>query len=169
MKGFRKERLQKELKQILNSVFQGDISDRRLSGIEITRVKITADLSTLRLFFTGIDEKILLDEIYELLIKSSGFIKKKIAGAGIMRTIPHIVRDYDNKNEKKERLNDLFKQIAEEKRNSNYYDDDSDNNYYEHDDDHLLDEDLEEYDDYSDELEEDLEFEYDEIDLDDEE
>jgi len=169
MKGFRKERLQKELNRIINSIFQGDISDQRLSGIEITRVKITSDLTNLKLFFTGKDENIPLEDMYELLTKSSGFIKKRIAGAGIMRTIPQIVWEYDNTNEKNEKLNELFKQIADEKRNNNYYDDDNDNDYYDNDEDQLMDEDLEEYDDYNDELDEDLEFEYDDIEDDEEE
>ena len=167
MKGFRLERLQKELLKIVNSVFHGDIADPRLSGIEIKYVKISPDLRLLKMYFSDYDKNIPLDTIKELLMKSSGFIKKQIAGACIMRTIPQIVFEYDNTNERVEKIDELFKLIADEKRNNNYYDEDSDNEYYE--DDELEDEDLEDYDDYNDDLDEDLDFDYEEIDEDDDE
>jgi len=169
MKGIRQERLQKELHKIVNAIFQGEISDPRLSGIEVTKVRITADLMLLKLYFSEHSKEIPLNQTLELLHKSSGFIKKQIAGAGIMRTIPQIVFEYDNTNERVEKLDEIFRIIAEEKRNNNYYDDDSDNDYYDDDDDRLMEEDLEEYDDYNDELEDDLDFDYDDDSEDEEE
>ena len=164
MKNIRQERLQKELLRIIRPIFKGELSDKRLLGIEITRVKISTDLKKLKLFFSDFDENIEMNEIKELLEKSSGFIKKQIAGAGIMRTIPDIVFQYDKANERIERIDDIFRTIAEEKRNSNYYDDDSDNDYY---DDDLSDDDLDDYDDdYDDDLDDDdLDFDYDDVDL----
>ena len=169
MKSIRIERLQKELLKIISSVFQGDISDPRLSGLKITKIKMTSDLKKMKIYFAEFDKRLTDNEIVELLTKSTGFLKKQIAGARIMRTIPEIVYEYDKTNERVERIDELFRQIAEEKRNSNYYDDDSDNEYYDNDGE-LQDEDMEDYDDYQDELDdEELEFDYDDIDNDEDE
>ena len=162
MNSIRLERLQKELHRIINSTFQGEISDPRLSGIEITRIKISKDLKLVKASFSEYDKKISNTEILELLTKSSGFIKKQIAGAKIMRTIPEIVFEYDQTNERVEKMNQIFNVIAEEKRNNNYYDDDNDNDYYD-DNDELLDEDLEEYDEYQDDLDDDELEDYDDL------
>ncbi|MCL2063756.1 MAG: 30S ribosome-binding factor RbfA [Candidatus Cloacimonetes bacterium] len=169
MKDVRLARLQKEMLKIISSVFQGDISDPRLSGLKITKIKMTRDLKKMKIYFAEFDKKLTDAEIVELLTRSSGFLKKQIAGARIMRTIPDIVYEYDKTNERVEKIEELFQKIAEEKRNSNYYDDDNDNDYYDNDGE-LLDEDLEDYEEYQDDLnDEDLEFEYEDIDDDDEE
>ena len=83
-----------------------------------------------------------------------------------MRQIPQIVFEYDNTMERVEKIDKLFKVIAEEKRNQNYYEDDSDNDLYD-DNDEILNEDLEDYDDYNDDLDGELEYGYDD-DMDDE-
>ena len=169
MKNIRLERLQKELLKIVNPVFHGEISDQRLSGIEITKVKLTSDLKRMKIFFSGFDKKMSESEIIELITKSSGFIKKQIAGAGIMRTIPEVVFEYDKTSERVEKIEKIFQTIAEEKRNNNYYEDDSDNDYYDNDDE-LLDEDLDDYEEYQEDLDDDeLDFEYDDIEDDDDE
>ena len=160
MNSIRIERLQKELQHLTDALFNGDISDNRLSGIEITGAKLSPDLGYLKLYFKNIETKIPPEQILELLNKSSGFIKKKIAGAKIMRSIPQIVFEYDNTSERVERMDKLFKMISDEKRNQNYYEDDSDNDHYD-DNDEILDEDLEDYDDYNDDLDGELEYGYD--------
>ena len=167
MNSIRAERLQKELLKIVNSAFQGSISDPRLTGIEITRIKVSKDLKLMKAHFSNFDNNLTENETLNLLIKSSGFIKKQIAGANIMRTIPEIVFEYDKTNERVMKMDEIFNTLAEERKNNNYYDDDNDNDYYD-DSDELLDEDLEDYDEYNDDLDEDLEYDYDDIEDEDE-
>ena len=167
-KSFKTERLQKELQKIVNAMFQGDIADPRLSGIEITKIKISPDRTQMKIYFAGHPSEIPQEKIIELLIKSSGFIKKQIAGANIMRTIPQISFQHDATNKRVEKIEEIFKTIAAQKKNHNYYDNDNDNEYY--DDDEELDEnELDDYDDYNEDINDDIEFEYDEIDDDDDE
>ena len=157
------ERLQKELQRITNAVFNGKIDDPRLSGIEITRVKISPDLSFLKLYFSDYNQELSENKTIELLNKSSGFIKKQIAGANIMRTIPQIEFEYDNTSKRVEKIDQIFKKLEAEKRNNDYYDDDSDNEYY--DDDELDDSDLD-YDDSGEEIGDDIDIEIEDIDED---
>ena len=124
MKRIKLERLQKELLQLTNAIFNGEISDQRLSGIEISRTKLSPDLGVLKLYFTNIQPGLTPEKINQLLQKSSGYIKKKIAGAHIMRIIPQIIFEHDTTSENVERLDGIFRRIADERRNPNYYDDD---------------------------------------------
>jgi len=160
-KSYKIDRLQKELQKIINAAFNGQIDDDRLDGIEITYVKISPDMSFLKIFFTDYKKEIPIEQLIPLLIKSSGFIKKQIAGVGIMRTIPQITFEHDNSFQRAEKIENIFKQIASEKRNNDYYDDDSDNEYYQ--DDELEDEDLEDNDE---DIEEDIDIDYDDLDED---
>ena len=155
---FRIDRLQKELHKLIYSIFHGDLADPRISGLDITRVKLTKDMKLLKVYFANYDQNIPLETILELLSKSSGFIKKQIAGATIMRTIPQIIFEYDDSNQRIESIEKVFQSISSEKRNKYY---DSDNDYYDDDDDYLNEDDLEDYDDYNDDLDdEDLDFDY---------
>jgi len=164
-KSYKKDRLQKELQKLLNAVFNGDIADERLTGIDITYVKIAPDQSFLKIYFTATHTDLPLQQIKELLIKSSGFIKKKIAGERLMRNIPQIAFEYDPTPQRAEKIEELFKQIASEKRNNDYYDDDNDNEYYR--DDELEDDDLEDNDE---DIDEDIDLDdYDDVDEDDDE
>jgi ribosome-binding factor A len=147
-KSFKTDRLEKELQRVMNALFCGVITDPRLSGIEITRAKITPDLSLLTLYFSNDNEQYTTEQTIELLVKSSGFIKKHIAGANIMRTIPQIYFKYDDTNVRVDNIDKIFKTISAEKRNYDYYDDDSDNEYYQ---DEVLDDEELEYDDVVDE------------------
>jgi ribosome-binding factor A len=147
-KSFKTDRLEKELQRVTNALFQGVITDPRLSGIDITRTKIAPDLSLLTIYFSNDEEHLTPEQTIELLVKSSGFIKKHIAGANIMRTIPQITFKYDNINTRVDSLDKIFRAIEAEKRNFDYYDDDSDNEYYQ---DEVLDDEELEYDDVVDE------------------
>jgi ribosome-binding factor A len=145
-KEFKIQRLQKELHRVINSIFQGGITDDRLSGLNITRVKLSSDLSVLKIYFAEYNPKFTKEKIIELLTKSSGFIKKQIAGECNMRTIPHINFEHDNNPERIGKIDEIFNILAEEKRNKNYYEDDADNGQYIDED--LEDSDMEDYEDH---------------------
>ena len=160
MSSIKVERLQKELQRIINAAFNGKIDDQRLSGIEITMVKISPDLSFLKVFFSDYHKELPEAKLIELLNKSSGFLKKQIAGANIMRTIPQIEFEYDNTGEKAEKIDQIFQKLEAERRNNDYYDNDSDNEYYHEEE--LEDGDIE-YDDLADEMGEDLDIEIEDL------
>jgi len=164
-KSYKKDRLQKELQRLLNAIFNGGIADDRLSGIDITYVKLAPDQSFLKVFFISNNPDVPLETIQELLIKSSGYIKKQIAGEKLMRNIPQIAFEHDPTPQRVEKIEQIFKTIASEKRNNNYYDDDNDNEYYQ--DDELEDDDLEDNDE---DMEEDIDIDdYEDVDEDDDE
>jgi ribosome-binding factor A len=119
-------------------------------------VIISKDLHYAKLYFTHFNNPASHDEIKAQLIKSSGFFKKQIAGAQIMRTIPELSFFYDDTEDRAERVDALLASIKDE------YDEDydpdidiedylDDDDYYDYDDD---DEEEDDYDDFDEDDEE---------------
>ncbi|HPY96421.1 MAG TPA: ribosome-binding factor A [Candidatus Cloacimonadota bacterium] len=166
MKGIRLERLRKELFKLASSAYTFSISDERLSSVRISNLKITNDLSLLKLYYDYTDNSISRELMQELMERSSGFIKNQIAGARIMRRIPQVTYHYDATEDKASELDEIFAVIQAEKRRS--YEEDSDGDDYEEDL-NFFEEDYEDdFDDDDDELDE-FEDGFDDVFIDDEE
>lgn len=153
MKNYRMPRLSKELKKIFNVSLSQKLNDPALAWVTITDVVISKDLRYAKLYFTHFNNPASHDEIKANLIKSSGFFKKQIAGAQIMRTIPELSFYYDDTEDRAERVDALLASIKDE--DDEDYDPDidiedylDDDEYYDYDDDD--DDDDEEEDDYDD-------------------
>jgi len=153
MKNYRIPRLQEELKKIFNITLSQKINDPILAWVNITEVVISKDLRYAKLYFTHYNNPASHEEILQSLIKTSGFLKKQIAGAHIMRTIPELSFFYDNTEERAEKVESILAAVRDD------YDEDYDPDI---DIDDYLDDD--EYYDYDDEDDED---DYDDFDEDD--
>ncbi len=152
MKNYRLPRLQEELKKIFNIALSQKLNDPKLAWVQITEVLISKDLHYAKLFFSHYNNPASHDKIKELLVKSSGFLKKQIAGAQLMRTIPELSFFYDETEERAAQMDNLLASLKDD------YDDDD----YDPDidiDDYLDDE---EYFDFDDEDEDYDDFEEDE-------
>ncbi len=166
MKGIRLERLRKELFKLVSNAYIFNVSDERLSSIRISNLKITNDLSLLKIYYDYTDNSIQRKLMQELMERSSGFIKNQIAGARIMRRIPQVTYHYDATEDRASELDEIFAVIQAEKRRS--YEEDSDGENYEEDL-NFFEEDYEDdFDDDDDELDE-FEDDFDDVFIDDEE
>lgn len=171
MKGHRLQRLEKELTRVIEVVISDSLQDRRLIGLTVTGVKLTADLQHAKIYYHTIDmlDKKLqnsIKELNELLKKSSGFIKNQIAGARIMRCIPELSFEYDTTEEKARHMDSIFASIeASKKRNNDEFDEEDGDSIDDYEDIDEL-EDLDEYEDYDDDYEDYGDFEYNEDDED---
>jgi hypothetical protein len=96
------------------------------------------------------------EEIREQLIKTSGYLKKQIAGAHVMRTIPELTFFYDDTEDRAEKVDKLLASIKDNYDDEDAYDPDIDLDDYLDDDEYYdLDEDEDLYDDLLDDEEED--------------
>lgn len=118
MARIRIQRMEKELTKIISNTLLFKIRDKNLQSVTITSVKLTNDMSLLKVYFTHLgqesDKKVLA-----AINRSSGFIKKQIAEAKLMRRIPEIQFYYDKIAEKAHKLEDIFSQIEAEKEEEN--------------------------------------------------
>ncbi|HQB97341.1 MAG: 30S ribosome-binding factor RbfA [Candidatus Cloacimonadaceae bacterium] len=156
MKNYRIPRLQEELKKIFNITISQKLGDPALAWVTITDVVLSKDLRYAKLYFSHYANPASHEEIREHLIKTSGFFKKQIAGAHIMRTIPELSYHYDDTEDRAEKVEALLARVKDE------YDDDDydpdididdyldDDEYYDYDED-----DEDDYDDFDDDDDED--------------
>ncbi len=148
MKSFRIPRLQTELKKLLNITLSQKVRDPQLAWVQVTYVQLSNDFRYAKIFFSHYNNPTPTNEIRDLLYKTSGFFKKQIAGAHLMRTIPELSFQHDDTEDRAAKVEALLARIKDS------YDDDDDSDY---DPDIDLDELLEEddYFDYDDEDEDD--------------
>lgn len=149
MKSFRIPRLQEELKKLFNIALTQKINDPKLNWVQITEVILAKDLRYAKLYFSHYNNHASHDKIKELLIKSSGFLKKQIAGAQLMRTIPELSFFYDETEDRAEKMDTLLATLKDDYSDDADYDPDIDIDDYLDDDDYF-DFDEEEDDDYED-------------------
>ena len=90
------KKLESKLIKIFNNVISNKLNDKRLQGICITSINLTADLSYAKVFFTCFSDKTPLKVIIPLLDKASGNIKNEIAKMRIMRRIPQFNFIFDD-------------------------------------------------------------------------
>jgi ribosome-binding factor A len=156
MKSYRIPRLQNELKKLVNTALTQKINDPRLDWVTITEVVISKDLRYAKLYFSHFNNPLSHDEIRQQLIKSSGFFKKIIAGANIMRTIPELSYFYDETEDRAEQVEKLILSVKGDFDDDADYDPDIDIDDYLDDDEYYdYDDDEENYDDFDDEEDED--------------
>ncbi|MBP7205331.1 MAG: 30S ribosome-binding factor RbfA [Candidatus Cloacimonetes bacterium] len=150
MKSHRIPRLQEELKKLANIVISQKLRDPALDWVTITEVVISKDLRYAKVYFSHYNNPATHDTIREHLIKTSGFLKKEIAGAHIMRTIPELSFLYDETEDRAEKVDILLASLKDR------YDDDEDdddldidpNDYLDDDDIYDIDEDEELYNEF---------------------
>lgn len=157
MKSHRIPRLQEELKKLANIVISQKLRDPALDWVTITDVVISKDLRYAKFYFSHYNNPATHDTIRDHLIKTSGFLKKEIAGAHIMRTIPELSFFYDETEDRAEKVDILLASLKDR------YDDEDDdpeidvNDYLDDDEVYDIDEDEELYNEFIEEEENDEE------------
>jgi ribosome-binding factor A len=113
---YRIERLQKEILRILNNALVNKINDPRLQWVTITDVELTPDLQFAKIYFSKMNEEIDSGLCTQLLTKASGFFKKEIAAAHLLRRIPEIRFLYDDTGKKARNLENILKKISDDEK-----------------------------------------------------
>ena len=156
MKNYRIPRLQSELKKLFNTALSQKLNDPKLAWVQITDVVISKDLHYAKLYFSHYNNPASHEQIRELLMKSSGFFKKQIAGAQIMRTIPELSFYYDDTEDRAAKVDTLLASLRDDFDDEDEEDQDIDIDDILDDDDYFdfdEEDDEEDYDDYEDEEE----------------
>ena len=115
MNVIRKKRIEKELLKIISSTVEFKLRDKYLNMVTITQVIISTDILYAKIYFNSPPNRN-HDKIKEVLTKSSGFIKKEIAKAKILRAIPELTFIYDETEDNVKKLDEIFEKIHNEKR-----------------------------------------------------
>jgi ribosome-binding factor A len=151
MKSHRLDRLQNEIKKIFNQTLSTKMNDQRLDWVIISEVILSKDMSYLKVYFSHYNNPRSHDKIREMLNRASGFFKKQIAGAKLMRTIPEITFFYDETEERAARVDSLLASVKDDFDEEDDYDPDIDlDDYLDEDEFFEIDEDEDDLDDIDD-------------------
>lgn len=86
---FRIERVNEEIKKVLSSCIQNDIKDPRMTGIiTVTRVETSSDFKNAKVYLSIFDKN--SEEIFSILEKSIGKMRKAISQNVKIRFVPEI-------------------------------------------------------------------------------
>tara|TARA_B100000941_G_scaffold280964_1_gene247934 strand:- start:381 stop:719 length:339 start_codon:yes stop_codon:yes gene_type:complete len=111
--GLRQVRLADEVRDILARVFLADkLHDKRLNGVTITHVKLSADLETARVYFRvyQVEHK---ESAQKGLDSCKGFLRSELAGKLKIRRTPQLFFTYDDSIEKGSRIEELLRQAKD--------------------------------------------------------
>lgn len=111
----RPKRVAEAIKNELSILLLQKVRDPRLQDVSISRVEITPDLKRAKIFFVApADRK--LGNVIKGLEKARGFFRSQLAAGMNLRYTPELVFFHDRHVEETERLDELFRQIAREKK-----------------------------------------------------
>jgi ribosome-binding factor A len=93
--GFRGLRLERLLLEELNSLFDAEISDEALQGVRVTRVELTRDGSSARVWFVTAKDPCELSRIRAAFERAAGFLRYRLCDALPLKRSPELVFKHD--------------------------------------------------------------------------
>ncbi len=114
-KSTRPKRVAEAMKNELSILLLHKVRDPRLRQVSISMVEVTPDLKQAKIYFVvpaGRDA----GTARKGLERARGFFRSQIAGRLNLRYTPELIFSYDVHYEETERLDELFRQIAKEKK-----------------------------------------------------
>ncbi len=104
----RHQRVAAEIGRVLSKIIDQELKDPRLGMVTITTVDVSPDLKNANVYFSSLGDK---KETAKLLDGAKGFIRKALACAIQIRTIPDLRFIIDESYEYGRRIDQLFEQI----------------------------------------------------------
>lgn len=114
----RSSRVAEAIRTELSTLLVSKVGDTRMHSASISRVEVTDDLSLAKIYFTVLGGKKEIREAEKGFQHATGFMRSHIAKTLNLRFTPAIQFHYDNVAEKVAELDEIFKEIADERDNS---------------------------------------------------
>ena len=117
-------RLESRILERAAIVLQSEVSDPRASFITVTKVKLSTDLSSGRIYYSVLGSEGDKSKAAHMLETASGFLQRQIALAVQLRRMPHLKWTYDESMERADDMAKLIKEARERDRTINPHVDD---------------------------------------------
>jgi ribosome-binding factor A len=104
----RHRRIEGELQRALAELVAREVKDPRVGSVTITDVKVAADLSTARVFFTPFASKHSADEVREGLTSAGAWLRGEVGRRLRLRHAPRLEFLFDDSFDKAARLTALI-------------------------------------------------------------
>ena len=107
----RRHRVSSDLQMALNDILIREVSDPRLSRVNVTRVKLSRDGSHASVFYevAGTDEQ--WQESEEAMNSASGFLRSRLASRVRLRTVPALSLIADRSGQEGDRTLNLIRKL----------------------------------------------------------
>jgi ribosome-binding factor A len=111
----RQDQINSRIMEVLSPVIETEMRDPRLQLLNLTRVKVNRDTSTAMIYVTSSDDKHSPKEITDALMRAKGFLRQIVAETLNLRRTPDLSFRYDRGVKERQRIEQLFEQIAKER------------------------------------------------------
>lgn len=112
MPTIRQQRVSELLFEELSIMIANELSDPRLSLVQVTSVDVSRDLRNVKVYVTHDDEELSKREVLQGLRHATPFLRRQIAVRASLRAVPELSFYYDDTPEKAARVDELLRQIA---------------------------------------------------------
>ena len=96
------------MQRVLSELIARGVKDPRVGSVTITEVKIAADMSSAKIFFTPFASKNPPEEVQEGLTRASGFLRGAVGRRLSLRHAPRLEFEFDDSFEKAAKLTALI-------------------------------------------------------------
>jgi len=110
----RPQRVAEVIQNEISAFLLRKVNDPRVAGVTITEVLVTDDLRQARIYYTVLGGEGLMAEAAVGLASAKGFIRSRIAQVLDLRYAPELEFRADKAAARGERIEQLFKEIADE-------------------------------------------------------
>jgi ribosome-binding factor A len=104
----RHRRIESELRRVIAELVSREVKDPRVGSVTITEVKIDADLSTAKVFFTPFASKHAPEEVKQGLTSAGAFLRGEAGRRLRLRHAPRLDFVYDDSFDKAAKLTALI-------------------------------------------------------------
>lgn len=120
MAKYRNGRINEEMKKEISYIIQNKIRDPRLDAmISVTRVEVTKDLRYAKVYVSIFGKQEQKDLAFDILKKSSAFIRREVGHTINLRYTPEIILELDGSIEHGMHIDALLEKIKESSKNDN--------------------------------------------------
>lgn len=112
-------RLEAQIQRRAAHCLQFEIADPRSAFITVTRVELSKDLSSGKIFYSVLGDEKERSRAEHMLAGAAGYIQRQVARVLQLRRIPHLSWRYDESIEKAARVDQLIREARERDRRIN--------------------------------------------------
>lgn len=111
----RQKRVTGLLYEELSIMLGNELSDPRLSLVTVTDVVVSKDLHNVRVYVNHQDDEVTPRQVLAGLQKATPFLRSQVAERLSLRVVPELTFTYDESPARAQRLDEIFRQLAEER------------------------------------------------------
>ena len=110
----RMDRVSEAIKREISIILQEKTSDPRIKGLSITKVKVSRDLRTAKVYYIKFSDEDQIHEIEKVLKKAAKYIRGELARRISMKFTPSLTFREDKEEEAEENIERTFEAVEKE-------------------------------------------------------